>query len=108
MFPARVDEMSRARLEVVFTQRIMSQEKLYVESLMMTTLRPGEDRKEAALLASVKTSLMFWVLPSGGNNIWKIWTQDRKPLPTNTNDGIEGGFFPVQQVPVRILIDKSP
>jgi hypothetical protein len=140
MFPARVDEMSRARLEVVFTQRIMIQEKLYVEclgdapyglldmqvmisqdggpvkvasrklaeSLMMTTLRPGEDRKEAALLASVKTSLMFWVLPSGGHNIWKIWTQDRKPLPTNTNDGIEGGFFPVQQVPVRILIDKSP
>jgi hypothetical protein len=140
MFPARQDEMSRARLEVIFTQPVMSQEKLYIEcggekpyalldmmvqlqqdnsrvdvaprllspTFLMTTVRPGEDRKETAVLAQIITSLMFWVMPTDGENLWTIWSQDRKALPTNTNDGIEDGFLPVQQVEIDFLIDKSP
>jgi hypothetical protein len=141
MFPARVDERSRARLEVMFTQPVMSQEKLYIEctgthpygmidmswsvvqdgnpvktsrptplspNFMMSSVQQGEDRKEIALVAQVTTQLMFWVVPTKGQNLWRIWTQDRKALPTNTNDNIEDGFNPVQQVDIDLLITKSP
>jgi hypothetical protein len=77
-------------------------------SLMQAILEPSKGRKDIALVPSEPVELDFWVIPTGGQNLWKFSTFDNKPLPTNTNDGIEKGFSPVQQVAIRIEIEKSP
>merc|ERR1719506_2429854 len=77
-------------------------------SLMQAVLEPSMGRKDVALVAQEAVELDFWVIPTGGQNLWKFSTMDNKPLPTNTNDGIEQGFDPVEQVEIRIEIDKSP
>merc|ERR1719486_910662 len=77
-------------------------------SLMQAVLEPTKGRKDVVLVPQEPVDLDFWVIPTGGQNLWKFSTFDNKPLPTNTNDGIEQGFSPVQQVQIRIEIEKSP
>jgi hypothetical protein len=77
-------------------------------SLMQAILDPSKPRKEVALVPQEPAELDFWVIPTGGQNLWKFSTFDNKDLPTNTNDGIETGFSPVQQIAIRIETEKSP
>merc|ERR1719506_665730 len=77
-------------------------------SKMQAILEPSKGRKDIALVPAEAVELDFWVIPTGGQNLWKFSTYDNKPLATNTNDGIEQGFSPVQQVAIRIEIEKSP
>merc|ERR1719331_3491313 len=96
-------------VKVTQLDQIVELERRRLEnSKMQAILEPSKGRKDIALVPAEPVELDFWVIPTGGQNLWKFSPYDNKPLPTNTNDGIEQGFDPVEQVEIRIEIDKSP
>eukprot|EP00930_Biecheleria_cincta_P092359 TRINITY_DN8222_c0_g5_i2.p1 TRINITY_DN8222_c0_g5~~TRINITY_DN8222_c0_g5_i2.p1 ORF type:complete len:3174 (-),score=522.91 TRINITY_DN8222_c0_g5_i2:21-9542(-) len=72
------------------------------------TLKPGRPASETAIQGDTRYTIIIAVVPARGINTWRFETSDGGQLPSNTNDGTQQGFSPVEQMTLGISAVRTP
>ncbi|CAE8635602.1 unnamed protein product, partial [Polarella glacialis] len=93
---------------IIGTGQIETSVELDATGALQATLKPGRPSTEVALQADTPYTIIMLVTPERGVNTWRFDTNDGSAQPTNTNDGAQVGFSPVEMMTLGIEALRSP
>eukprot|EP00930_Biecheleria_cincta_P092360 TRINITY_DN8222_c0_g6_i1.p1 TRINITY_DN8222_c0_g6~~TRINITY_DN8222_c0_g6_i1.p1 ORF type:complete len:3282 (-),score=484.47 TRINITY_DN8222_c0_g6_i1:314-10159(-) len=101
-------ELKSAPFVVVGMGMIETSVEIDKDGAIKATLKPGRPATEVALEADTRYIVILKVVPARGTNTWRFDTSDGGELPSNTNDGRQQGFSPVERMTLGISAVRNP